>query len=120
MLAAVPWLAERICGLDPRGVFRRHGRGAPFLILWGKMAMEARKARLILITTMTSMMVLMVTLVATFTNLGLASNFLAQWMKAYFLAWPARWLTRWGGERKSLRRVPSMDQSSLSGFHGRR
>ena len=46
------------------------------------------KARLILITTMTSVMVLMVTLVATFLNIGLRSDFVAQWMKAYFVAWP--------------------------------
>jgi hypothetical protein len=47
-----------------------------------------RKARLILIVLMTSVMVLMVTLIATFINLGLPSDFLVQWMKAYFIAWP--------------------------------
>ena len=47
-----------------------------------------RKARLILIVLMTSVMVLMVTLIATLINLGLPSDFVAQWMKAYFIAWP--------------------------------
>jgi hypothetical protein len=50
--------------------------------------MESRKARLILVTAMTAVMVLMVTLVATFINLGLAPDFLAQWAKAYFVSWP--------------------------------
>ena len=47
-----------------------------------------RKARLILIVLMTSVMVLAVTLIATFINLGLPSDFVVQWMKAYFIAWP--------------------------------
>ena len=47
--------------------------------------MEGRKARFILVTTMTAVMVLMVTLVATFINLGLAPDFLAQWAKAYIV-----------------------------------
>jgi len=47
-----------------------------------------RKARLILIVLMTSVMVLMVTLIATLINLGLPSDFFVQWMKAYFIAWP--------------------------------
>lgn len=55
--------------------------------------MEARKARLILISTMTAVMVLMVTLVATLTNLGLAPNFFVQWMKAYITAWPVAAVT---------------------------
>ena len=45
-------------------------------------------ARLILSVLMTSVMVLMVTLVATFVNLGFVSGFFGQWMKAYFLGWP--------------------------------
>jgi len=46
------------------------------------------KARLILVLVMSSVMVLMVTLVVTFLNLGLRSDFLLQWVKAYFIAWP--------------------------------
>ena len=46
------------------------------------------KARLVLIVLMTSVMVLMVTLIATFINLGLPPDFFWQWMKAYFIAWP--------------------------------
>jgi hypothetical protein len=46
------------------------------------------KARLILVVLMTSVMVLMVTLIATLINLGLRSDFVLQWMKAYFIAWP--------------------------------
>ena len=50
--------------------------------------MDSRKARFILVTTMTSMMVLMVTMVATLINLGLAPNFLSQWAKSYLVSWP--------------------------------
>jgi hypothetical protein len=46
------------------------------------------KARLILSLLMSSVMVLMVTLLATFLNLGLVPNFLFQWAKAYFIGWP--------------------------------
>jgi Protein of unknown function (DUF2798) len=46
------------------------------------------KARLILALLMSSVMVLMVTLLVTFLNLGLRSDFLLQWVKAYFIAWP--------------------------------
>ena len=51
------------------------------------------KARLILVTTMTAIMVLMVTLVATFLNLGLHAGFLFQWIKAYLIGWPIAALT---------------------------
>ena len=47
-----------------------------------------RSARLILALTQTSMMVLMVTLVATYLNLGLRPDFVFQWAKAYIVAWP--------------------------------
>jgi hypothetical protein len=33
-------------------------------------------------------MVLMVTLIATYLNLGIDPGFLRQWAKAYFVAWP--------------------------------
>jgi hypothetical protein len=46
------------------------------------------KARLILALLMSSIMVLMVTLLVTFLNLGLRSDFLVQWAKAYAIAWP--------------------------------
>jgi hypothetical protein len=47
-----------------------------------------RTTRLILVMLMTSIMVLMVTLIATFINLGLRADFVLQWVKAYFIAWP--------------------------------
>jgi hypothetical protein len=47
-----------------------------------------RKARFILGATMSSMMVFMVTLVATYLNLGPRPDFVAQWAKAYIVAWP--------------------------------
>jgi hypothetical protein len=76
--------------------------------------MEARKARLILITTMTAVMVLMVTLVATFINLGLAPHFLAQWMKAYITAWPVAAITGYlvmpAARRFTTRIVALIDQ----------
>ncbi len=49
--------------------------------------MEA-KPRLILALLMSSVMVCMVTLLVTFLDLGLRSDFLLQWTKAYFIAWP--------------------------------
>ncbi len=51
------------------------------------------KARLILVTTMTALMVLMVTLVATLINIGFRHDFLLQWMKAYFVGWPIAAIT---------------------------
>jgi hypothetical protein len=46
------------------------------------------RTRLILALLMSSVMVLMVTLLVTFLNLGLVSDFLLQWVKAYLIAWP--------------------------------
>lgn len=46
------------------------------------------KTRLILVTLMTSVMVLMVTLIVTYINLGLRAEFAFQWVKAFFIAWP--------------------------------
>jgi Protein of unknown function (DUF2798) len=46
------------------------------------------KARLILALLMSSVMVLMVTLLVTFLNLGVRADFLLQWVKAYVVAWP--------------------------------
>jgi len=46
------------------------------------------KARFILAATMSSIMVFMVTLVVTYLNLGLRGDFIVQWVKAYFIAWP--------------------------------
>jgi Protein of unknown function (DUF2798) len=49
--------------------------------------MEA-KARFILATVMSAMMVFMVTLLVTYLNLGFRADFLSQWGKAYLIAWP--------------------------------
>ena len=46
------------------------------------------KARAILAVLMTSVMVLMVTLIATYLNLGFDPGFFRQWARAYFVAWP--------------------------------
>ena len=46
------------------------------------------KARFILAAVMSSMMVFMVTLLVTWLNLGFRHDFLLQWVKAYFIAWP--------------------------------
>jgi hypothetical protein len=46
------------------------------------------KGRLILSLLMSSIMVLMVTLLVTFLNLGAVPDFLFQWAKAYGVAWP--------------------------------
>ncbi len=47
-----------------------------------------RVARFVLATIMTSMMVFMVTMVATFINLGLRPDFVLQWAKSYIISWP--------------------------------
>lgn len=46
------------------------------------------KARFLLATIMSAMMVFMVTLVVTYVNLGLGPDFLWRWAKAYVIAWP--------------------------------
>ena len=46
------------------------------------------KTRFIRAAVMSSMMVFMVTLIVTYLNLGLRPDFLLQWVKAYFIAWP--------------------------------
>ena len=51
------------------------------------------KARFILVTTMTAMMVLMVTLIATLLNIGLRHDFLLQWAAAYAVGWPVAAVT---------------------------
>jgi hypothetical protein len=53
----------------------------------GEQGMDG-KARLILAFLMSSVMVFMVTPLVTFLNLGLRADFLVQWVKAYFIAWP--------------------------------
>ena len=50
-------------------------------------------ARFILAVLMTAVIVCMVTLVVTFINLGLRSDFLLQWAKAYLISWPIAALT---------------------------
>jgi len=51
------------------------------------------KTRLILVTLMTSVMVLMVTLIVTYINLGLRADFAFHWVKAFFIAWPIAAIT---------------------------
>jgi hypothetical protein len=48
----------------------------------------AAKPRFIMATLMSAMMVLMVTFLVTYLNLGPRADFLVQWVKAYFIAWP--------------------------------
>jgi Protein of unknown function (DUF2798) len=50
-------------------------------------------SRLILAILMTSVMVLVVTFIATWLDLGLRTDFLGKWIKAYFIAWPVAALT---------------------------
>ena len=47
-----------------------------------------KKTRFILAAVMSSVMVLMVTLLVTWLNIGLRADFLMQWAKAYIIAWP--------------------------------
>ncbi len=58
------------------------------------------RGRFILAATQSSMMVLMVTMVATYLNLGLRPDFVLQWAKAFIVAWPIAagwptWSRRW-------------------------
>ena len=46
------------------------------------------KARFILAASMSAVMVFMVTMVATWLNLGPRPDFVFQWAKAYVVAWP--------------------------------
>jgi Protein of unknown function (DUF2798) len=46
------------------------------------------KERFVLAASMSSMMVAMVTLIGVVLNLGLHHDFIEQWAKAYFIAWP--------------------------------
>ena len=55
--------------------------------------MEGSRARFILAALMSAVMVCMVTLLVTYLNLGFRSDFLIQWVKAYFIAWPVAALT---------------------------
>ena len=52
------------------------------------MAAMDGKARFILAAIMSSMMGLMVTMIATLIDLGLRSDFVVQWAKAYVVGWP--------------------------------
>ena len=51
------------------------------------------KARFILAAMMSAVMVLMVTFLVTWLNLGFRSDFLIEWVKAYFIAWPVAAIT---------------------------
>jgi hypothetical protein len=51
------------------------------------------KTRFILVAVMSAMMVFMVTLLVTYLNLGFHHGFVAQWLKAYFIAWPVAAVT---------------------------
>lgn len=46
------------------------------------------KTRIVLPILMSGLMVLMVTLIVTFLNLGFGPSFLRQWLKAYCISWP--------------------------------
>ena len=47
-----------------------------------------RRTRLILAVLMSSVMVTMVTLIATSVSVGFSADFVAHWAKSYFVAWP--------------------------------
>lgn len=51
------------------------------------------KARVVMAILMSSVMALMVTLVATILNLGPRPDIVAMWMKAYAVAWPVAGMT---------------------------
>ena len=51
------------------------------------------KTRMILALLMSSVMVMMVTLLVTYLNLGLPPHFVLEWVKAYLIAWPVAAIT---------------------------
>jgi hypothetical protein len=51
------------------------------------------KARMILVSTMTAIMVLVVTFVATLINIGLRADFVSKWIAAYLTSWPIAAIT---------------------------
>ena len=53
------------------------------------------KTRVILPLLMSGLMVLAVTLVVTYLNLGLHAGFIGHWVKAYAIAWPIAAATGW-------------------------
>lgn len=55
--------------------------------------MDGSKARLILITAMTGVVVLVVTLTLTLFHIGLRSDFVTEWMESYFVGWPVAIVT---------------------------
>ena len=66
------------------------------------------KARFIFPVLMSSAMAFMVTLLVTFLNLGLPPDFLVQWIKAYFIAWPVAATTAYFAmpfARRATRRI---------------
>jgi hypothetical protein len=50
-------------------------------------------ARIVLALIMTAAMVFMVASIVTYIDLGLRGDFIAQWVKAYFIAWPIAAIT---------------------------
>ena len=96
---------------SPRRMVRKivKGRSPGELTMGGK-------SRLILALLMSSVMVLMVTLLVTFLNLGLRPDFLFQWAKAYAIAWPVAATTAFvimpGARRLTDRIIARLDGKS--------
>jgi hypothetical protein len=95
----------------PRAIWLENRQGR----LSGEETMDG-KSRLILSMVMSSVMVLMVTLLVTFLNLGLRSDFLLQWAKAYAIAWPVAAATAFmimpGARRLTDRIIALLDGKS--------
>src|SRR5262249_30848375 len=72
--------AFRRCPTWLRKMARNRARGSD--------AMDDAKSRLILVLIMSGLMVAIVTLLLTWLNLGLRSDFVWQWLRAYLIAWP--------------------------------
>jgi hypothetical protein len=74
------------------------------------------KSRMVLALVMSSVMVLTVTLLVTFLNLGLRPDFLLQWAKAYVIAWPVAATTAFaimpGARRLTDRIIARLDGKS--------
>ena len=71
------------------------------------MKISRRFYRPVHVAVLTSVMVLMVTLVATLANRGPADGFVFAWLKTWLMSWPIAWTTAllWGGTANTITRL---------------
>ena len=82
------------------------------------MKISRRFYRPVHVAVLTSVMVLMVTLVATLANRGPADGFVFAWLKTWLMSWPIAWTTAllWGGHRQQDH-APVRRRTALMSVH---